>query len=146
MWISKKLFNQRLMKEPWKLYNTRKIIISYTLDVPATRQCSSSLQSSLQSSVAISHKNQHILNTFFWLILSFLIFAAPSLTILHRGMFSAFTLLISSKIFLFFSFSSFFFLVFQLSEGLSYVRDVSDSWRNIVALKHSKHGTFDCKL
>ena len=134
------------MKKPWKLYNTRKIIISYTLDVPATRQCSSSLQSSLQSSVAISHKNQHVLNTFFWLILSFLIFAAPSLTILHRGMFSAFTLLISSKIFLFFSFSSFFFWVFQLSEGLSYVRDVSDSWRNIVALKHAKHGTFDCKL
>ena len=89
------------MKKPWKLYNTRKIIISYTLDVPATRQCSSSLQSSLQSSVAISHKNQHVLNTFFWLILSFLIFAAPSLTILHRGMFSAFTLLISSKIVLF---------------------------------------------
>ena len=37
MWISKKLFNQRLMKEPWKLYNTRKILISYTLNVPATR-------------------------------------------------------------------------------------------------------------
>ena len=134
------------MKKPWKLYNTRKIIISYTLNVPATRQCSSSLQSSLQSSVAISHKNQHVLNTFFWLILSFLIFAAPSLTILHRGMFSAFTLLISSKIFLFFSFSSFFFWVFQLSEGLSYVRDVSDSWRNIVALKQAKHWIFDCRL
>ena len=101
------------MKKPWKLYNTRKIIISYTLDVPATRQCSSSLQSSLQSSVAISHKNQHVLNTFFWLILSFLIFAAPSLTILHRGMFSAFTLLISSKIFLFFQFQFLLFLSFS---------------------------------